>query len=432
MNDTPWPAARAIGYQGSDLYCESVPLTHIAETFGTPTYVYSQRKLRANAQTFLAAAQGLGQDCLICYAVKANGNLSLLRILAALSLGADIVSGGELYLALRAGFEPQRIVFSGVGKTRREIEEAITAGILALHVESEEEQRLISRVARTLGTVASIAVRVNPDIEVDTHAHVATGQKGHKFGVAPEMALTMMRAAHDDPWLHPVGLSAHLGSQITAIQPYVRVAEKLGAMADDLGRSGLQLDYLDIGGGLAIDYDSTTLDSRASGHSVTEWLATASLPVSRRGLRLLVEPGRSIVGSAGLLLTSTLYTKNQASQGVIITDAGMTDLLRPALYGAQHPILAVTRGPKSARNVKVDVAGPVCESTDYFARDLELPDLAPGDLLAILQAGAYGFVMSSNYNGRPRPAEVLVDGEQIQCIRQRESYATLLGSADME
>jgi diaminopimelate decarboxylase len=410
----------ALGYLSGELHCESVALSAIANEYGTPTYVYSKAELKRNAERFLNAARSLGGDCLICYAVKANGNPKLLRILSGLGLGADIVSGGELFLALKSGFDAQRIVFSGVGKTEREIREAISAGVLALHVESQGELALISRMAESLNQIASIAVRVNPNIKVETHAHVATGQKSHKFGVAPELSLDMIRTARQDPWLRPVGLSAHLGSQIKSVEPFEVVVQKLGRLADELSADGLQLDYLDIGGGLAIDY------GQGAGPSVLDWLKTSSPNVLRRGYRLLVEPGRSIVGSAGFLLTRVLYTKDQAGQRIVITDAGMTDLIRPALYGAEHPIVPVFQSA-GAEVTPVDIAGPVCESSDMLARGRSLPNLQPGDLLAILQAGAYGFAMSSNYNGRPRPAEVLAESARSCLIRRRESYASLLG-----
>jgi len=420
MADGRLEPAGAWDYRDGELHGESVALSAIARAYGTPTYVYSAAELRQNAGRFLAAAKSLAGECLVCYAVKANGNLEVLRILAGLGLGADIVSGGELFLALKSGFNRQHIVFSGVGKTEGEIAEAIAAGILALQVESQGELAAISRVAESSSLVAPIAVRVNPDIKVETHAHVATGQKSHKFGVAPDLALAMMRAAQTDPWLKPVGLSAHLGSQIKSVEPYRRAAVKLGELSDQLAADGQRLHYVDIGGGLAIDYGD------GGGPPVQAWLEGISPAIHRRGYRLLVEPGRSIVGSAGVLLTRVLYTKDQGGRRIVVTDAGMTDLLRPALYGAQHPMAPVVRRGATMESV-VDIAGPVCESSDVLASGRSLPELKPGDLLAILQTGAYGFVMSSNYNGRPRPAEVLVEGSQFRCIRQRESYDALLG-----
>ncbi len=425
MHDPHLAATGVLNYRDGELYCESAALAAIAGEVDTPTYVYSDAELRRNANRFLAAARELEQKCLVCYAVKANGNPALLRILAGLGLGADIVSGGELFLALKAGFEPQQIVFSGVGKTKREIAEAISAGILALHVESQDEQALLSQVAESLQRVAPMAVRVNPDIRVETHAHVATGQKSHKFGVSSNLALEMMRSAQQDRWLNPIGLSVHLGSQIKSVEPFELAAQTLGRLADQLAAGGLGLDYLDIGGGLAIDY------GQGAGPTVPHWLLGAAPAVLRRGYRLLAEPGRAIVGSVGLLLTRVLYTKNQGGRRLIITDAGMTDLIRPALYGAEHPIVPV-RSRTGARTVQVDIAGPVCESSDVLARNKSLPDLEPGDLLAILQTGAYGFVMSSNYNSRPRPAEVLVKGSRFRQIRRREGYAALLGDGEMD
>lgn len=422
-------------YHGRELFCESVALSHIADKHGTPTYVYSLSQLRRNADSFLSAAEPLERDCLICYAVKANGNPALLQILAGLGFGADIVSGGELFLALRSGFDPKRIVFSGVGKTSQEISDAISAGIHALHVESEDEQFQISRIAQSLGKIAPVAVRVNPDIGVETHDHVATGQKNHKFGLEPGLALEMMRAAQEDPWLDPIGLSAHLGSQLASTEPFRQLADMLRSLADQLSEDGLELQYLDLGGGLAIDYDRVITAGESEPAdlsprpSVAEWFGVLGQAVRDSRYRLLVEPGRSVVGSAGLLLTRILYTKNQAGRRMIVADAGMTDLVRPALYGARHPIVPVVRAKAAdADQVSLlDVAGPVCESADFLARAVPLPALKPGDLLALLQAGAYGFAMSSNYNGRPRPEEVLVEGSNVRCIRQRESYDDLLG-----
>lgn len=409
------------GYVGRELHCGPIPLSRIAQELGTPAYVYSLANLRGTALSLKRAAEEIGGRHLICYSVKANGNLSLLRKLAGFGLGADIVSGGELYLAQAAGFRPENIVFSGVGKRQNEIEEALAAGILALHVESLGELELIAQCARSHGLSAPVAVRVNPDIHVDTHAHVATGEKTHKFGVAAEIALSMMRAAAENAWLNPIGLSTHLGSQILSLDPFRQAASKLVELADVLRGDGLQLDYVDLGGGLAIDYDST------QGPDIDPWLKSLAKPIIGRGYRLLVEPGRSIVGPAGILLTQVLYVKEQSGRRIVVTDAGMTELMRPALYGAQHPIVPVVRpaAVDSPEVPAVEVVGPVCETADILASNCSLPEPAAGDLLAVLKTGAYGYSMSSNYNGRLRPAEVLVEGEGFRCIRERENYAAL-------
>jgi len=416
----------AFGYRNRELSCGSVSLLEVAREFGTPTYVYSLAELRAGAQAYLAASANLGGQHLTCYAVKANGNPTLLRVLSGLGLGADLVSGGELFLAKAAGFRPQEIVFSGVGKTPKEIEEAIVANVLALHVESLDELEQIAQIAQNLGNAAPIAVRVNPDIRVDTHAHVSTGEKTHKFGVAADLAETMLLTAADNPWLRPVGVSTHIGSQISSLTPFREAAEKLGQLADALASSGVRLDYVDMGGGLAIDYGT------GPGPSVSDWLATVSEPIVGRGYRLLIEPGRSIIGPAGVLLTRVLHVKEQADRRIAVVDSGMNDLLRPALYDARHPVVPVVQSNTSQAMATVDIVGPVCESTDVLARDRSLPELRPGDYLAVLKTGAYGFSMSSNYNGRLRPAEVLVEDGAYRCIRKREQYDTLLGGSSME
>ena len=418
----------AFNYHNRELKCGSVSLSEVAREFGTPAYVYSLAELRGRAQAYLAASARLGGQCLTCYAVKANGNPALLRVLSGLGLGADIVSGGELFLAEAAGFPPHKIVFSGVGKTRKEIEEALVTGVLALHIESLDELGLIAQIAQNLGHVAPVAVRVNPDIRVDTHAHVSTGEKTHKFGVTANLAEAMIQSAAESPWLRPVGISAHIGSQITSLEPFKEAAEKLGQLADALAISGVRLDYIDMGGGLAIDY------GEGSGPGVFDWLAAVSEPVNRRGYKLLVEPGRSITGPAGVLLTRVLHIKEQGGRRIVVVDAGMNDLLRPALYDAQHPIVPVAQSDaaEAKTTITVDLVGPVCESSDVLARDRTLPELKPGEYLAILKTGAYGFSMSSNYNGRQRPAEVLVEDDTYRIIREREQYDTLLYGCSIE
>jgi diaminopimelate decarboxylase len=424
------------------LRCEEVPIVEVVTAVGTPVYVYSQATLLQQADKYRQAAVTAVPRSLICYAVKANGNPSLLRLLAQAGLGADVTSGGELFLALHAGFDPQKILFSGVGKSEAEIEAALAAGIRALHVESAQELDLIAALAARHQIVASVGVRVNPNVSAGTHPHISTGSHGHKFGVTLAQGMAMLHQASAHEWLRPVGLAAHIGSQIADIGPFVESARLLCAAAAEAAAAGIHLEYLDAGGGLAIRY----ADGDSAPHPA-QWLTAVAAPVAAAGYELVVEPGRSIVGPAGTLITRVAYTKEQGDKTFVITDAGMNDLLRPSLYDAYHPIVPVLeRAPLRpeaapggieqavAKGVEileqgakiVDVVGPVCETGDYLGRERPLPPLQPGDLLAVLQAGAYGFTMSSNYNGRLRPAEVLVNGNQFQIIRQRQTYRHLL------
>ncbi|MCI0394038.1 MAG: diaminopimelate decarboxylase [Chloroflexi bacterium] len=409
-------------YQGGQLYCEAVPLAEVVAAVGTPVYVYSQAELLRRARAYLDAAAAATPRHLVCFAVKANGNLTLLRWLAQAGLGADVTSGGELFLAQHAGFPPEKILFSGVGKTRAEIETALAAGIHALHVESAMELAVIAKTAAALRCVAPISVRVNPDIAAATHPHISTGQHAHKFGVTAGQAIQMLREANAHPWLRPVGLAAHIGSQITELAPFAQAAQALCDLAGRMAEEGIAVEYLDVGGGLGIDYTNEGAPNPA------DWVGTVAAPVVQAGYGLVMEPGRSIVGPAGALLTQVIYTKQQAGKRFVVADAGMSDLIRPALYDAFHPIwpLRQAAGDQAAERYPADVVGPICETGDTLARERPLPAVQPGDLLAILQAGAYGFAMSSNYNGRPKPAEVLVTGSEYQLIRQRQSYEHLL------
>lgn len=404
-------------YHQNTLFCEEVPLTEIASAVQTPVYIYSQAELLRRANAYLTAAP---PNSLVCYALKANGNPELLRLLASAGLGADVTSGGELFLARHAGFSPDKTLFSGVGKSRPEIEAALTAGIRALHVESEQELAVIAEVAAQLGRIAPIAVRVNPNVHADTHPHISTGEHIHKFGVTIEQAAAMLHLAATHPWLQPVGLAAHIGSQITDLAPFVESARFLVKAAQELSQAGIPLQYLDVGGGLGIDY------AHHDAPNPGDWVTAVAQPVLAAGYQLVMEPGRSIVGPAGALLTQILYTKQQGGKTFLISDAGMTDLIRPALYSAHHPIQPVSQPPADAPHNPVDIVGPVCESGDHLARQRPFPPTQPGDLLAVLQAGAYGFAMSSNYNGRVKAAEVLVNGRTFRVIRQRQSYAHLL------
>jgi diaminopimelate decarboxylase len=398
------------------LHAEGVPLPAIAEEVGTPTYVYLQSSLLARIDAFLSAAPA---GSLVCFAVKANNNPHILRLLAAAGLGADVTSGGELFLALHAGFPADRIIFSGVGKTETELAAALEFGIRAIHIESEQELRLLGRLAEAHQKPVDVGVRLNPDVAVSTHAHISTGGRQHKFGVDQDTALGMLLWAREHQWLRPVGIAVHIGSQVTTLEPYRRALERAMALASQFTAHGGKLEHLDAGGGLGVSYQGEQVPEPG------EWMRAVAGQVAGMGLRLVVEPGRAICAPAGLVLTRVLYVKEQLDKRFAVVDAGMNVLLRPALYGARHPILPVAQ-PKVVREELYDVVGPICETGDTLATGYSLPRLASGDLLAIEQAGAYGFAMSSNYNGQLRPAEVIVSGDNWRLIRRRENYDALL------
>jgi len=423
-------------YHNGRLHCEGVPLPDIAAAVGTPVYIYSRAELSQRAARYRQAAAAASSRHLVCYALKANNNPTLLRLLAEAGLGADVTSGGELFLAGQTGFAPEKTIFSGVGKTRAEIEAALTTGIRALHVESAMELAVVREVAASHGQAAAIGVRLNPDVSTTTHPHISTGRQSHKFGVDFDQAVALLRQAADDPWLRPVGLAAHIGSQIADLAPFVTMAEILCAAASELAAAGILLEYLDVGGGLAIDYAGEAVPAVPE---VEQWVTAVAKPVAAAGYKLVMEPGRSLVGPAGALLTQVLYTKQQGQKQFVICDAGMTELIRPALYDAQHPIWPVVQRPgarmagarmagarMAGARITADVVGPVCETGDYLGRERSLPAVQAGDWLAVLQTGAYGFAMSSNYNGRLRPAEVLVSADQFQLIRRRQTREQLL------
>ncbi|MEZ4590236.1 MAG: diaminopimelate decarboxylase [Chloroflexota bacterium] len=415
-------------YQNNQLYCENIPLADLAEQFGTPLYVYSRAAILENARAFLAQAPA---GALVCYAVKANGNPAILRLLAEAGLGADVTSGGELFLALHAGFAPEKIIYSGVGKLPHEINAALDAHIRALHVESAMELELIAEIASQRQQVVSIGVRVNPNIPVETHPYISTGARQHKFGVSPETAVSLIHTAAQHPWLKPVGVAAHIGSQIQDTPPFTASADFLVGLADELASSGIQLEYIDVGGGLGVQYASEQWEVKSE--KIENWVTAVAAPIQTAGYGLVMEPGRSIIAAAGVLLTQVVYTKPQDAKQFAIVDAGMNDLLRPTLYSAHHEILPVnlTQRREGAK-IFYDVVGPICETGDFLAKERPFPPLAPNDLLAVFHAGAYGFAMSSNYNGRLRPAEVLVNGETTQLIRQRQTYDHLLDGTDAE
>ncbi len=400
------------------LHCRTHDLEELAERFGTPLYVYDGDGIRERVQAFQAAFREL--DFLLAYSVKANGNLAVLNRIGALGGGADIVSLGELHRALQAGIPAERIVFAGVGKTVEEMEGALRAGILAFHVESEGELDSLERVAAEEGCPAPVGIRVNPDILVNTpHEYTRTGHAASKFGVAVEDAIRLYRRAHASPHLEVRGVDVHIGSQILDVEPYLEALDAVLAMVDRLASEGIGMGYLDLGGGFGVAYGGE------EGLPLQELAREVVERLRGRGLRLLVEPGRSVVGEAGVLLTRVLHTKVAGGKTFVITDGGMTELLRPSHYGGWHFITPV-RTRKGAPVGPVDVVGPVCESGDFLALNRELPLTLSGDLLAVATAGAYGFSMASNYNARRRPAEVLVEGDAVHLVRHRETLDDLI------
>src|SRR5438132_6537085 len=402
-------------YQAGELYCEEVPLARIAQEVGTPVYVYSERTLERHFRVFDEALQSVPH--LICYAVKANSNINILRRFVAWGTGFDIVSGGELFRVLRAGGSAEKVIFAGVGKTSDEIRYALDTNILFFNVESSAELELIHRIARDGGKKARISIRANPDVDPRTHPYISTGMQKHKFGVSLPEARALYRNTRGLSNVEVVGVQCHLGSQITEMGPFEEALASLRQFILELKSDGVGLKYLDFGGGLGISYTDEQPPSPAVyGEAVAK--ATKDL-----GLIIVLEPGRVIAGNAGILLTRVLLKKNQGPKKFLVVDAGMNDLIRPALYGSHHQIW-----PVIDRTVKeiVDVVGPVCESADFLAKDREVALLERGELLAVMSAGAYAFSLSSNYNSRPRAAEVLVTGETYRVIRRRESFDDLV------
>lgn len=406
------------------LYCEDVAAADLVAAHGTPLYVYSRAAIVERYRELDHAFAGV--DRLIAYSVKANGNLSVLRLLAQEGAGADIVSGGELYRALAAGIPAERIVFSGVGKTVAEMAAALEAGIYGFNVESEGELRALSELAAALGREAPVALRVNPDIESPTpHAYTRTGHRATKFGVPSEDALRLYRLAAGLPGIRVRGIDVHIGSQILDVEPYRRALVHVLELVETLRRDGIALEYLDLGGGFGVSYDDGD-DPAAS-----EFAAVLLPYLAGAGLRLVLEPGRYIVGPAGVLLARVLYVKEMGAKTFVITDAGMNDLLRPSHYAGYHGVEPAELHP-AREAIRADIVGPVCETGDFLALDREIERPAEGELLAIRTAGAYGFAMASQYNARPRPAEVLVDGDAFRLIRRRETMEDLVrGEADL-
>jgi diaminopimelate decarboxylase len=399
------------------LACESVPLARVAAEVGTPTYVYSLRALREGYRAYAQALAAVPH--VVCYAVKANDTLAILRAFAREGSGFDIVSGGELFRAQRAGADPRKIVFSGIGKTRDEIAQALAAGILMLNVESPAELEMIEQVAAAENRRAPVALRVNPDVDPKTHPYISTGMKKSKFGIDIGSALEVYERARSLPHVEVVGVDCHIGSQLTSLTPFVDALARVRALIGRLRERGIHPRYLDMGGGLGITYSEERPPSHAE--------YAAALVAGTRGLdvTLLIEPGRSLVGNAGVLLTRVLYLKQGPVKRFVIVDAAMNDLIRPSLYGAYQEIRPVA-APRAGRAETVDVVGPVCESGDFLAQDRSLPPVEADDVLAVMSAGAYGSVMASNYNARPRAAAVLVDGGRYDVIRERESVEDLI------
>ncbi len=403
-------------YKNSTLYAEEVSVPFLVEKYGSPLYVYSARTLRRHINAYSQALKSIPH--IVCYAVKANSNAAILGLLGSLGAGADVVSGGELYRALKAGIPAKKIVYAGVGKTDEEIEYALKKGILMFNIESLQEMENINRIAERLGKRAPIALRINPDIDPETHPYISTGLKKNKFGIPIEMALEFYSKAQKMKNLKIVGIHKHIGSQITKVTPFVDALERVLILLDRLNEEGIRIKYLDMGGGLGIQYNDEEPPHPRE-------LARKIIPLLKgRDVTLIVEPGRSIVGNAGVFITRVLYTKDGADRKFIIVDGGMNDLLRPSLYNAYHNIIPVRK--KRTKKVFADVVGPICESGDFLARGRQLPSVQRGELLAVMSAGAYGFSMSSNYNSRPRPAEVLVDGKKHYLIRKRETLTDLL------
>jgi diaminopimelate decarboxylase len=427
---TPCFAYRGSAAGKQKLFCEGVSLDHIAGSVGTPTYVYSRGSIEGAYRALDRAFGSLPHT--LCYAVKANSNLALLRVFADLGSSFDIVSGGELDRLRRIGVPRNRIVFSGVGKTAQEIHEALRypgnhsgGGILVFNVESAAELDVLlteaSRHVSAGGPRPNASLRVNPDVMAGGHPHIATGAREHKFGVRWEEARRLYLAHRNSRWLAWRGISSHLGSQIFSLNPYRQALTRLASYVKDLALQGIQLDQVDIGGGLGIRYTSEKpLVPAAYARALTQIMRPL-------GCRLLIEPGRALVGPAGVLLTRVLYVKENRSKTFVVVDAAMNDLIRPVLYGATHAITRVIRdGSARAKTTLVDIVGPVCESADFFARDWPMPSVKTGDVLVVWTAGAYGFVQSSNYNARRRAVEVLVEGREFRIVRQRETYDDLV------
>jgi diaminopimelate decarboxylase len=406
-----------IAYRDRALYCDDVPLADIAAKAGTPCYVYSARTILENFRAYDTAFGA--QPHTVCYAVKANSNLAILKLLAQAGAGFDIVSGGELYRVLEAGGDPKKIVFSGVGKTAPEIDAALTAGIYVFNCESEPELTLIDALAHRHGIQARVAMRVNPDVDAATHAYISTGRLAHKFGIDISEAEGVYERACQYENLLLEGVSCHIGSQLMNPEPVMEAVDRVLNLIDRLRMKGFDIRHADLGGGLGVAYKPED-----AAPAICTFIGKMCERLKDHGLHAMIEPGRSIVGAAGVLLSRVLYRKTTGDKNFVIIDAAMNDLIRPALYSAYHEILPLRE--TGAPSTKVDVVGPVCETGDFLAKDRELAEVMPGDMVAICTTGAYGFVQSSNYNSRPRAAEVLVEEGSWRVIRKRETYEDLV------
>ena len=404
-------------YSNQDLYCENVPLADIARQAGTPAYVYSSAAILENYRAYDEALGELPHT--VCYAVKANSSLGILALLAKAGAGFDIVSGGELYRVMRAGGDPSKVVFSGVGKTAGEVDYALESGIHMFNCESEPELALIDALAARRGAKAGFAIRVNPDVDASTHPYISTGLREHKFGIDIVDAEFVYERARDLPNLTAEGVSCHIGSQLMDTNPILEAIDRVLALVERLRAKGFDIRHIDLGGGLGVAYQA-----HEQAPEIRGFIAQVRTKLQGRALRVAVEPGRSIVGRAGVLLTRVLYRKKSAEKEFVIVDAAMNDLIRPALYRSHHEIVPLRKTGRP--EIVADVVGPVCETGDFLARGRKLANAAPGDYLAVETAGAYGFVLSSNYNSRTRPPEILVEGDTFRTIRARETYEDLV------
>jgi diaminopimelate decarboxylase len=423
----------AFHYRDGHLFCEEFDVAVAAERFGTPLYLYSAGTILDHYRRLDEALAGL--DHLICYAVKANSNRAILRLLRDAGAGFDIVSGGELFRALKGGADSRKCTFAGVGKSRKEIEYALEQGVYSFNIESEAELDYINQIASAKNQRAPIALRVNPDVEAQTHQYISTGKSENKFGIALERAAQVYERASKMPAITVRGVQTHIGSQITEAAPFVAAIEKLAPLVSEL-KSKYAIEFFSVGGGLGIAYESSVASGsgdwwtsqRSHPLTIQQYVDAILPPLTRLGLRILLEPGRLLVGNAGILLTRVRYIKETAQKKFAIIDAGMNDLIRPALYGSYHEIVPVEDSNSSMsknKTEKMDIVGPVCESGDFFAQEREMPELRAGDLLAVMSAGAYGFVMASNYNSRSLPAEALVRGDKLALIRKRQTIDDL-------
>ncbi|MFW6037398.1 MAG: diaminopimelate decarboxylase [Desulfonatronovibrio sp.] len=403
-------------YRNGQLFAEDVSVEELVKEFDTPLYIYSARTLRRHFQAFDSAFEGI--EHLTCYSVKANSNLCVLKLLSEMGSGMDIVSGGELFRVLKAGVDPQKIVYSGVGKREHEIREAIISNILMFNVESRQELEKINKVAAEMDSTARISLRINPDVDPKTHPYISTGLKKNKFGLDLEQALESYKLARDLPNIDPVGIDCHIGSQLTTIDPFIEALNRIKNFHGQLADLGIRIKYLDLGGGLGITYDEEEPPHPVElGKAIKESLKDLDLT-------LILEPGRVIAGNAGILVTRVQYTKQSPSKNFIIVDAAMNDLVRPSLYGSFHRIACVQE--KEGKTCKADIVGPICETGDFLAQDREIREVEQGELLAVFSAGAYGFTMSSQYNSRPRAAEIIIDRDKITLARRREVYFDLV------